>query len=84
MFHNDCFRLLEYLIVSRYYNVTCAGGNHDLRYCLNWLINGLFGSFGLAGGRVVKSLSNKQSRVRIPLPPKVLGSDEIICKYSPI
>jgi len=32
---------------------------------------------GGTGGRVVKSLGGK-------LPPKVLGSDEIICKYLPL
>jgi len=39
----------------------------------------------VAGCRVVKSLGSKQeARVQIPVPLKVLGSDEIICKYLPL
>jgi len=49
---------------------------------LNWLPQST--GLGGVGSRVVKSLNIlwcKRSRVRIPVPPNVLGSDWIICKY---
>jgi len=55
-----------------------------------WLTMSTFGVlFGeLLGDRVAEWLSHsaisKRFRVRIPVPPKVLGSDGIICKYLPL